>query len=132
MINKEIIKLASNNNNSGLKNKYSHKTSLKNSLCGDKITLELIIKNKRICSMRYETESCIYCEASASLLSRKIKNFDLKDLKKDFLILKKNSNKKNFEVPKNLIMFKHLFSRDNFSRISCITLPFNAVLKALK
>ena len=82
--------------------------------------------------MRYETESCIYCEASASLLSRKIKNFALKDLKKDFLILKKNSNKKNFEVPKNLIIFKHLFSRDNFSRISCITLPFNAVLKALK
>ena len=47
-------------------------------------------------------------------------------------IVKKNSNKKNFEVPKNLIIFKHLFSRDNFSRISCITLPFNAVLKALK
>ena len=47
MIDKDIIKLASNTSNVGLKNNYSHKISLKNSTCGDKITLELIadIKN---------------------------------------------------------------------------------------
>ena len=59
MISKDIIKLASSSNNFGLKNDYSHKTSLKNSLCGDKITLELIVKNKKVSSMRYETEACI-------------------------------------------------------------------------
>ena len=80
MISKDIIKLASSSNNFGLKNDYSHKTSLKNSLCGDKITLELIVKNKKVSSMRYETEACIYCEASASLLSKKIKNLYLKSL----------------------------------------------------
>ena len=63
MINKEIIKLASNTSNVGLKNKYSHKISLKNSTCGDKITLELVIDKEKICSMKYETVSCIYCEA---------------------------------------------------------------------
>ena len=46
MINKDIIKLASNTSNVGLKNKYSHKVSLKNSTCGDKITLELIADKK--------------------------------------------------------------------------------------
>ncbi len=81
--------------------------------------------------MRYETEACIYCEASASLLSRKIKNLYLKDIKKDFLILK-NSNKKDFKIPSNLSVFKKLFSSDNLSRIKCLILPFNAVLKALK
>ena len=80
MINKDIIRLASNTSNVGLKNKYSHKISLKNSTCGDKITLELIADKKKISSMKYETESCIYCEASASLLSRKIKNVKLKDI----------------------------------------------------
>ena len=74
MINKDIIRLASNTSNVGLKNKYSHKISLKNSTCGDKITLELIADKKKISSMKYETISCVYCEASASLLSRKIKN----------------------------------------------------------
>ena len=74
MINNEIIKLAANTKNAGLKNKYSHKVSLKNTICGDKITLEITVNDKRIISMNYETESCIYCEASASLLSQKIKN----------------------------------------------------------
>ena len=132
MISEEIIKLASSNNNFGLKNDYSHKTSLKNSLCGDKITLELIVKNKKVSSMRYETEACIYCEASASLLSKKIKNLYLKDIKKDFLILKKKFNEKDCKIPASLTVFKKLFSSDNYSRIKCLILPFNAVLKALK
>ena len=33
MINKEIIRIASNTSNVGLNNKYSHKISLKNNLC---------------------------------------------------------------------------------------------------
>ena len=48
MINKDIIKIASNTSNVGLDNKYSHKISLKNRLCGDKITLELIVTKKKI------------------------------------------------------------------------------------
>ena len=59
MINEKIIKLTSNTSNVGLRNKYSHKVSLKNSICGDKITLEIIASGKKINSMKYETES--YC-----------------------------------------------------------------------
>ena len=73
MIDASIIKLASNTSNVGLQNKYSHKISLKNNLCGDKIVIEIIANSRNITSMKYETESCIYCEASASLLSQKIK-----------------------------------------------------------
>ena len=132
MINKEIIKLASNTSNVGLKNKYSHKISLKNSTCGDKITLELVIDKEKICSMKYETVSCIYCEASASLLSRKIKNIKLVDIKNDFVTLKKVSLKKNVKIPKKLSDFKKLLNRDNFNRFKCIFLPIDAVIKALK
>ena len=132
MINKEIIKLASNTSNVGLKNKYSHRISLKNSTCGDKITLELVIDKEKICSMKYETVSCIYCEASASLLSRKIKNIKLIDIKNDFITLKKVSLKKNVKIPKKLSDFKKLLNRDNFNRFKCIFLPIDAVIKALK
>ena len=82
--------------------------------------------------MKYETESCIYCEASASLLSRKIKNVKLKDIKNDFIILKKISLKKNVKIPKRLSEFKKLLKSDNFNRFKCIFLPIDAVLKALK
>ena len=132
MINKDIIRLASNTSNVGLKKKYSHKISLKNSTCGDKITLELIADKKKISSMKYETISCVYCEASASLLSRKIKNVKLKDIKNDLITLKKISLKKNGKIPKRLSDFEKLLNRDNFNRFKCIFLPIDAVLKALK
>ena len=132
MINKDIIRLASNTSNVGLKNKYSHKISLKNSTCGDKITLELIADKKKINSMKYETISCVYCEASASLLSRKMKNVKLKDIKNDLITLKKISLKKKVKIPKRLSDFKKLLSSDNFNRFKCIFLPIDAVLKALK
>ena len=89
MISKEIIRIASNTSNVGLNNKYSHKISLKNKLCGDKITLELIVSKQKISSMKYETESCVYCEASASLLSKKIKKFNIQTIKNEFRNLKK-------------------------------------------
>ena len=82
--------------------------------------------------MNYETESCVYCEASASLLSRKIKNYNIKDLKSNFITLKKISNNKDVKFPKKYSKFKILLNSDNFNRIKCIFLPFDAVIKALK
>ena len=132
MINEEIIKLASNTSNCGLKNEYSHKISMKNTLCGDKITLEIVSNGTKINSMKYETESCVYCEASASLLSHKIKSLNLNDLKNDFILLKKVSKQKKIKIPKKYSAFKKLLNSDNFNRFKCIFLPFDAVIKALK
>ena len=132
MINKEIIRIASNTSNVGLNNKYSHKISLKNKLCGDKITLELIVTKQKIISMKYETESCVYCEASASLLSKKIKKLNIQTIKDDFIDLKKFFKNKEIKIPKKFIEFKKLLNSDNFNRYNCLFLPFDAVIKALK
>ena len=132
MINSEILKLALNTTNVGLKNKYSHRISLKNSICGDKITLEIIVSGTKIKSMKYETESCVFCEASASLLSKKIINSNTKNIKRDFNVLKKISKQKSFQIPKKYSDFKKLIKSDNFNRYNCIFLPFDAVIKALK
>ena len=132
MISEEIFKLASNTSNAQLKNKYSHRVSLKNSVCGDSITLEIIVNKNKINSMKYETDSCIYCEASASLLSRKIKNVNIKDIKNDFISLKKISKQEDVNIPKKYADFKKLLNSDNLNRIKCIFLPFDAVIKALK
>ena len=132
MISEDIIKIASNTSNVGLKNKFSHKISLKNSTCGDKITLEIVVNRKRVSSMKYETESCIFCEASASLLSHNIKFINIKDIKNDFIKLKSISRKKNMKLPKKYSNFKKLLNSDNNNRFKCIFLPFDAVVKALK
>ena len=132
MISKEIIRIASNTSNVGLDNKYSHKSSLKNKLCGDKITLELKVLKKKILSMKYEAESCVYCEASASLLSKKIKKFNIKTIKNEFRNLKNISKNKDFKIPKKFADFNELFNSDNFNKYNCIFLPFDAVIKALK
>ena len=101
-------------------------------MCGDKITVELIVIKKKILSMKYETESCIYCEASASLLSKKIKRLNVQTIKNDFTNLKKILKKGEIKIPKKFSDFKKLFNSDNFSRFNCIFLPFDAVIKALK
>ena len=91
MIDSKIIKIASYTENVGLRNKFTHKSSIKNSLCGDFIKTEFIADKLKVKSMRYETESCLLCEASASLFSRKIKNFKIRDLIKEIKELKKSN-----------------------------------------
>ena len=99
MIDTKIIKIASNTKFVGLKNDFTHKSSLKNSLCGDLIKIEMIANKSKIKSMRYETESCLLCEASASLLANKINKFLIKDLKKDLINLKKIKKYKSLDFP---------------------------------
>ena len=132
MISREIIRIASNTHNVGLNNEYSHKISLKNKLCGDKITLELVVLKNKILSMKYETESCIYCEASASLLSKSINKFNIKSIKNEFKDLKNFFKKKELKIPKKFTDYKKLLNSDNLNRYNCIFLPFDAVIKALK
>ncbi len=133
MITNEIIKIASNTSNVGLTNKYTFKASKKNSLCGDMIKVEIIAKNSIINSMKYETESCVYCEASASLLAKVIKNKKLNITKKELKKIKELPLMHiNEKFPKKFSKFKSLINKNNLNRLNCIFLPFDAVLKALR
>ena len=132
MITSEIVKIASNSKNVGLKNQYTFKSSLKNSLCGDRIKIELNMRNSKLNSMRYETEACIYCEASASLLASKIKNMNINTIIKELNLLKKAVKSEKLTLPSNFKDFKVLINKKNLKRINCINLPFDAVLKALR
>ena len=132
MITKEIIKIASDTRNIGLTKNFNFKSNLKNSICGDKIKVELITKNLKMNSMKYETESCVYCEASASLLSKKIKNLNIYSTIKDLNAIKEIIYNKKFILPENFIDFKVFINKKNINRKKCINLPLDAVLKALR
>ena len=132
MISKKIIQIASNTKYSGLKNNFTHKSTIKNSLCGDKIKIELIANKKVIRSMRYEVESCVLCEASASLIANKIKNYHFINFKKDVKTLKDNIKNKKTIIPSKFKEFRHLITKDNLNRVNCVILPLQALLKAFK
>ena len=133
MINSEIIKIASNTSNVGLKNDYTFKSSKKNSMCGDLIKVELKVKKSIINSMRYETESCIYCNASASLMAKQIRGLSIHRVKKDLNKLRScRLDLKSFQFPNKFKKFQSLFKKTNINRLNCIFLPLDAVLKALK
>ena len=132
MINTKIIKLASFTNNQGLKNKFTHKSYVKNSMCGDYIKTEFIVEKSKIKSMRYEIEACVLCEASASLFSRKIINTDIYNLKNEIKKIKKFRENSKFSFSGIFKEFKKLINKKNINRLNCVTLPMDAFLKAFK
>jgi len=133
MISNEIIKIASNTSYVGLKNDYTYKSSKKNLMCGDLIKVELLVNKSKINSMRYETESCIYCNASASLMAKQIRGLSIVRVKKDLNKLRSFSmDQKSFQIPIKFKKFQSLFKKTNTNRLNCIFLPIDTVLKALK
>ena len=128
MIDSRLLKIASNTKYYGLKNSYTFKTKLKNSTCGDKISIEITLKKNTIQELRYETESCIFCQASASTLANIAKNTNLGDLKTN---LRKYLNLSK-KVPKKFNNLTYLMKKKYMSRKDCILLPIKAFFKAIK
>ena len=132
MIDNKIIKIASNTKFVGLKNQFTHKSSLRNSLCGDFIKVEFIANKSKIKSMRYETESCILCEASASLLANKINKLSLSELKIDLMNIKKIKANRNLNFPLKFKELKLVLNKKTLKRVNCVILPIEALFKAFK
>ena len=128
----EILQIAADTkNNKNIKN-FTHKSKYKSKLCGDEIEISLVIKNQKILDMGYQCKSCIYCQASVSLLSRKIKDKNLKEIK-DFV----TAGEKLFEdvkvsLEKHWKDFKEILDKKNLSRKECLLLPLRTIVKALK
>ena len=108
----DILKIASETNNKKSLKNYTHNSKLKNSVCGDEVHIKLIMKRNKIVDFSHEGNSCIYCQASASLLSKvsinkekiKIDNlcFDAESYfnGNSEKIRKKSKNLKNFLIKK--------------------------------
>ena len=85
-----ILEIASHTENNKIIEDFTHKSKHKNPLCGDEMEISLIVKDNVIKDMGYQCKSCVYCQASVSLLSRKIKDKKIDEIK----ILASNAEKK--------------------------------------
>ena len=125
----EILQIASKNNNQKFLENHTHNSRLKNSLCGDEMQIKVIIKKDKIVDFGYQGHSCVYCQASASLLSKicinnkKSKINELCNDAKSYF----NGNLEN--IDKKWIFLKKLFKKKNLSKKNCILLPFKTLQK---
>ena len=127
----QILKIASNTENNKILDKHTHKSKNKNPLCGDEMEIRLIVKNNKVVDMGYQCKSCVYCQASVSLLSQNIKDKSLDEIR-EFIDICENifENTKTI-LEKKWISFKELFDKKNISRKECLLLPLRTVNKAL-
>jgi len=131
MIDKEIIKIASNTDNHGTLDNHTHFSKLKNSICGDDMKIYLIVENNKITNFKYECESCIYCQASVSLLSRKAKNILIEKVKNFAQQANGCFDKNANSFGKEWKEFDKIMTKNNISRKECLLLPINTMLDAL-
>ena len=131
MIDKEIIKIASNTENHGVLDNHTHFSKLKNPVCGDEMKIYLIVKNNSIANFKYECESCIYCQASVSLLSRKAKNKLIEKVKNFAQQANGYFDKSANSFDKEWKEFDKIMTKNNISRKECLLLPINTMLDAL-
>ena len=131
MIDKEIIKIASNTDNHGALDNHTHFSKLKNSICGDDMKIYLIVENDKITNFKYECESCIYCQASVSLFSRSVKNKHIKKIKNFVEQAKKCFGEKAKSFDKGWKEFDKIMNKNNIARKECLLLPLNTTIDAL-
>jgi len=131
----KILEIASNTENHKVVKNYTHQSKNKNPLCGDEMEISLIVKNNIIEDIGYQCKSCVYCQASVSLLSRwviqlpieKISNF----VSDSELFFEKNFDQSKKINIKDLKDFKKILNPENISRKECLLLPFKTLSKAL-
>ena len=126
-----ILEIASHTDNNKVIKNYTHKSKNKNPLCGDEMEISLIVENDIVKDMGYQCKSCVYCQASVSLLSRKIKDKKIDEIK----TLVSNGERLFDNVKVNIENhwkdFKEIFDKKNLSRKECLLLPIKTIAKAL-
>ena len=127
-----ILEIASHTNNNKIIKNHTHKSKNKNPLCGDEMEISLIVENDVIKDMGYQCKSCVYCQASVSLLSRKIKDKKIDDIKTLVSNGDKLFDNVKVKLEKHWYDFKEILDKKNLSRKECLLLPIKTLAKALK
>ena len=127
-----ILEIAAHTENNKVVENYTHKSKHKNPLCGDEMEISLIVKEDVVKDMGYQCKSCVYCQASVSLLSRKIKEKKVDDVKTFIKVGDQLFEDAKETMEKKWKDFKDILDKKNLSRKECLLLPLRTIAKALK
>lgn len=134
---KTILKHAANATGHGSLDNADHSLMVHNPMCGDRIKVYIKMRNNELIDFTHEAKACALCQASASVLGEHFHGLNQKKL--NDLIELINSSLENPNGPaknkwptakwQDLDVFNVV--REHKSRKTCVTLPFEALLKAI-
>ena len=127
-----ILEIASHTENNKVLENCTHKSKHKNPICGDEMEISLVVKGEVVKDMAYQCKSCVYCQASVSLLSRKIKNKNINQILVFISHGEELFKDVKFKLDNEWKSFKEIFNKKNISSKQCLLLPLKTVQKALK
>lgn len=113
----------------------THRCSGNNPLCGDSITVELILKDSIVTDICFEASSCAISKASASLMTETFKGKSLEEIKLISTTFHQMFQQKvdpNIDGEKlgDLISLENI--KGTSSRIKCATLAWKTFHEALE
>ena len=105
----EILKIASNTKNHKIIKNFTHASKNKNPICGDEMQISLIVRGNKVIDFGYQCKSCVFCQASVSLLSRTVIQLSIENIsnfikKSDFFFEEKFDENEIINI-KNLNVF---------------------------
>jgi len=102
-----------------------------NPLCGDRVTIQVMLEGDRISRVCYQVRGCVLCKASCAQMAPIVTGFDhrrLRDIREGFAQYLQAATYDGQVCPA-LRMFSPV--RSHRSRYRCLMLPYDAALKAL-
>ena len=116
MYREEILELYKSPSNFGSLRNPSHSHTSHNSVCGDEITVQMIVKGGIVKDIKFSGSGCVVSMVTSSLLTDKIKGMAVDSVKK----------------LKGEDVLKLLKTKLTPLRMKCALLSFEAVKEALK
>ena len=112
---------------------YTHTAEGYNPICGDKLTVYLILKDERIEAVQFEAACCAICKSSASMMTEALIG---KSLAEAIAIQQRVTELLSTDVAVDLSLDGEVAAlagvRKFPARIKCATLPWHTYQSALK
>jgi len=134
---KAILRHAANATGHGELESPDISFTLHNPTCGDKITVHLSMDGCQINTIAHQTKACVLCQASASILTKVIESENADTIEVVFEELTTHLKEKTLadaKWPEEKWQELNIFApvSDHKNRHKCVTLPFEAVVKAIE
>jgi nitrogen fixation protein NifU and related proteins len=107
----------------------THSATLDNPLCGDTVTIRIVIEGKRVVDAKFEARGCALCRAAASMMTTRVIGARLDEVHALIVRFDELVGGQEPDALGELVAFRGVQSVR--SRRTCATLPFRALAKAL-
>ncbi len=134
---KAILKEAAAATGSGALSNPDLRLTVHNPLCGDRITVYLKLEDNKVSAFSHDTKACVLCQASASILAECSIGETEQNIQAVYDSLKQGLSDKDLDDkiwPEEKWKILNIFHpvSDHKNRFTCVTLPFESILKALR